>query len=155
VDWTTLMFFICLFIVVGGVQEVGLIQWIADLLAETAGDQLGVAMLAIVWLSAVASAIVNNIPFTTAALPIADFLTRTIPGAGNNVLYWGLSLGANLGGNATYIGSAPNVVAVGVLDRAGYRVSFVDWLKVGIPVTLATVSASTIWLWMRYFWLKF
>jgi Na+/H+ antiporter NhaD/arsenite permease-like protein len=155
VDWTTLMFFICLFIVVGGVQEVGLIQWIADLLADIAGNHLGVATLAIVWLSAVASAIVNNIPFTAAALPIADFLTRSIPGAGNNVLYWSLSLGANLGGNATYIGSAPNVVAVGVLDRAGYRVSFVDWLKVGIPVTFATVSASTIWLWIRYFWLKF
>jgi Na+/H+ antiporter NhaD/arsenite permease-like protein len=155
VDWTTLMFFICLFIVVGGVQEVGLIQWIADLLAGGAGDRLGVAMLAIVWLSVVASAIVNNIPFTTAVLPIADFLTRTIPGAGNNVLYWSLSLGANLGGNATYIGSAPNVVAAGVLDRAGYRVSFVDWLKVGVPITFATVLVPTMWLWVRYFWLKF
>jgi Na+/H+ antiporter NhaD/arsenite permease-like protein len=155
VDWTTLMFFICLFILVGGVQEVGLIQWIADLLASSAGDHLGVATLAIVWLSVVASAIVNNIPFTTAVLPIADFLTRTIPGAGNNVLYWGLSLGANLGGSATYIGSAPNVVAVGVLDRAGYRVSFVDWLKVGVPITFATVLVPTMWLWVRYFWLKF
>jgi Na+/H+ antiporter NhaD/arsenite permease-like protein len=71
------------------------------------------------------------------------------------VLYWSLSLGANLGGNATHIGSAPNVVAIGVLDRAGYRVTFVDWLKVGIPVALATVLASVIWLWIRYFWLRF
>jgi Na+/H+ antiporter NhaD/arsenite permease-like protein len=155
VDWTTLLFFMSLFIVVGGVQEVGLIQWIADLIAGIAGANLLVASQAVIWLSAIASAIVNNIPFTTAALPIAAFLTRMIPGAGNNVLYWSLSLGANLGGNATYIGSAPNVVAVGVLDRAGCRVTFVDWLKVGIPVTFATVLVPTIWLWIRYFWLKF
>jgi Na+/H+ antiporter NhaD/arsenite permease-like protein len=155
VDWTTLMFFMSLFIMVGGVQEVGLIRWIADLIADAAGANLSVASQAILWLSVVASAIVNNIPFTTAVLPIAAFLTRTIPGTGNNVLYWSLSLGANLGGNATYIGSAPNVVAVGVLDRAGYRVTFVDWLKVGIPVTFATVLVPTIWLWIRYFWLKF
>jgi len=155
VDWTTLVFFISLFMVVGGVQEVGLIQWIADLIAGIAGANLLVASQAVIWLSAIASAIVNNIPFTTAALPIAAFLTRTIPGAGNNVLYWSLSLGANMGGNATYIGSAPNVVAVGILDRAGYRVTFVDWLKVGIPATFATVLVPTIWLWIRYFWLKF
>jgi len=155
VDWTTLVFFMSLFIVVGGVQEVGLIQWIADFIARIAGADLLVASLSVLGLSAVASAIVNNIPFTTAALPIAAFLTRTVPGAGNNVLYWSLSLGANMGGNATYIGSAPNVVAVGILDRAGYRVTFVDWLKVGIPVTFATVLVPTIWLWIRYFWLKF
>jgi Na+/H+ antiporter NhaD/arsenite permease-like protein len=155
VDWTTLMFFICLFIMVGGVRDVGLIQWIAGVIADTASGRLGVASQAVIWLSAVASAIVNNIPFTTAVLPIAAFLTRTVPGAGNNVLFWSLSLGANLGGNATHIGSAPNVVAVGVLDRAGYRVTFVDWLKVGIPVTLVTVLASVIWLWIRYFWLRF
>jgi Na+/H+ antiporter NhaD/arsenite permease-like protein len=155
VDWTTLLFFMSLFIVVGGVQEVGLIQWVADLIAGIAGANLLVASQAVIWLSAVASAIVNNIPFTTAALPIAAFLTRMVPGAGNNVLYWSLSLGANMGGNATYIGSAPNVVAVGILDRAGYRVTFVDWLKVGIPVTFATVLVPTIWLWIRYFWLKF
>ncbi len=155
VDWTTLMFFICLFIMVGGVQEVGLIRWITDLIATAAGSDLGIASQVIIWLSAAASAIVNNIPFTTAVLPIAAFLTQTVPGAGNQVLYWCLSMGANLGGNATYIGSAPNVVAVGILERAGYRVSFVDWLKIGIPVSLATVLASTVWVWVRYFWLKF
>jgi Na+/H+ antiporter NhaD/arsenite permease-like protein len=155
VDWTTLMFFICLFIVVGAVQEVGLIQSIADLIADAAGRNLLAASLIIIGLAAVSSAIVNNIPFTTAVLPIAAFMTRTVPGAGNNVLYWSLSLGANLGGNATYIGSAPNVVAVGVLDRAGYRMTFLDWLKVGVPVTIATVFVPTVWVLIRYFFLKF
>ena len=155
VDWTTLMFFICLFIVVGGVQEVGLIQLIAELIANVAGDSLFVATMAVIWLSAMASAIVNNIPFTTAFLPIASFLTHTIPGASNNVLYWSLSLGANLGGNATYVGSAPNVVAAGYLDRAGYRVTFRDWLRAGVPVALVTILVPTVWIVIRYFWLKF
>lgn len=79
VDWTTLVFFMSLFIVVGGVQEVGLIQWIADFIARIAGTDLFVASLSVLGLSAVASAIVNNIPFTTAAMPIAAFLTRTVP----------------------------------------------------------------------------
>ena len=155
VDWTTLMFFICLFMVVGGVQEVGLIQGLADLMAGLAGDDLFVASQAVIWLSALASAIVNNIPFTTAVLPIAGFLTQAIPSAGSNLLYWSLSLGANLGGNATYVGSAPNVVAVGYLERAGYRVTFGDWLKIGIPVTLMTILIPTLWLVVRYFWLQF
>jgi len=140
-----------LFIVVGGVQEVGLIQWIADSIADIAGDDLFVAALAVIWLSAVASAIVNNIPFTTAFLPIAAFLSQTIPGASNNVLYWSLSLGANLGGNATFVGSAPNVVAAGYLERAGSRVSFMDWLKVGVPVTVVTILVPTLWIALRYF----
>jgi Na+/H+ antiporter NhaD/arsenite permease-like protein len=154
VDWTTLMFFICLFIIVGGVQEVGLIQWVAEAIADLAGSSLIVATQAVIWLSAVASAIVNNIPFTTAFLPISAFLTKTIPGSGN-VLYWSLSLGANLGGNATYVGSAPNVVATGYLERAGYRITFVDWLKIGIPVSLVTILVPTLWIVVRYFWLKF
>jgi Na+/H+ antiporter NhaD/arsenite permease-like protein len=155
VDWTTLMFFICLFIVVGGVQEVGLIQLIAELIAGMAGDSLFAATMAVIWLSAGASAIVNNIPFTTAFLPIAAYLTATIPGASNNVLYWSLSLGANLGGNATYVGSAPNVVAAGYLERAGYRVEFKDWLKVGVPVALVTILVPTVWILVHYFWLQF
>ena len=155
VDWTTLMFFICLFIVVGGVQEVGLIQWIADFIAGLAGDNLFVAVQAVIWLSAVASAIVNNIPFATAFLPIAGYLSQTVPGASSGILYWSLSLGANLGGNATYVGSAPNVVAAGYLERAGSPVRFVDWLKIGAPVTLVTILVPTLWLIVRYFWLKF
>jgi Na+/H+ antiporter NhaD/arsenite permease-like protein len=153
VDWTTLMFFISLFIVVGGVQEVGLIQLITDGIAQIAGQSLTAASQSMIWLSAGASAIINNIPFTTAVLPIAAFLTKTIPAASNNVLYWSLSLGANLGGNATYVGSAPNVVAVGVMDRAGYHVSFFDWLKIGIPVSIFTILFPAIWIAFRYYFL--
>jgi Na+/H+ antiporter NhaD/arsenite permease-like protein len=155
VDWTTLVFFMSLFMMVGGVREVGLIQLIAESVKGIAGDSLLLATLLIVWVSAVASAIVANIPFTAAIVPVTVFLTQTLPGAGNNVLYWGLARGAGLGGNATYIGSAPNIVAVGIMDRAGFRLKFEDFSRVGVPVTFVTILVPTLWILIRYFWLKF
>jgi Na+/H+ antiporter NhaD/arsenite permease-like protein len=155
VDWTTLVFFMCLFMMVGGVQEVGLIQIIAESVQNLAGDNLLVATLLVIWVSAFASAIVANIPFAAAMVPVTVYLTHTIPGAENNVLYWALALGAGLGGNATYIGSAPNIVAAGVLDRAGFRLKFADFAKVGVPVTFVTLLVPTLWILLRYFVLKF
>jgi Na+/H+ antiporter NhaD/arsenite permease-like protein len=155
VDWTTLVFFMSLFMMVGGVQEVGLIQLIAESVKSLAGDSLLLAALLIIWVSAIASAIVANIPFTAAIVPVTVFLTQTLPGAENNVLYWALALGAGLGGNATYIGSAPNIVAAGIMDRAGFRLKFEDFSRVGVPVTFVTILVPTLWILVRYFWLKF
>jgi Na+/H+ antiporter NhaD/arsenite permease-like protein len=155
VDWTTLAFFISLFMMVGGIQEVGLIQLIAEAVQGMAGENLLLATLLVVWVSAIASAVVANIPFTAAIVPVTVFLTQTIPGAENNVLYWALALGAGLGGNATYIGSAPNIVAAGILDRAGYRLKFGDFSRVGVPVAFVTILVPTLWILVRYFWLKF
>ena len=155
VDWTTLVFFMSLFMMVGGIQELGLIQLIAESVRNLAGESLLLAVLLVIWVSAVASAIVANIPFTAAIVPVTVFLTQTLPGAENNVLYWALALGAGLGGNATYIGSAPNIVAAGIMDRAGYRLKFEDFSKVGVPVTFVTLLVPTLWILLRYFWLKF
>ena len=155
VDWTTLVFFMSLFMMVGGVQEAGLIQLIAESVKSLAGDSLLLATLLIIWVTAIASAVVANIPFTAAIVPVTVFLTQTLPGAENNVLYWALALGAGLGGNATYIGSAPNIVAAGILDRAGFRLRFGDFSHVGIPVTFVTILVPTLWILVRYFWLKF
>jgi Na+/H+ antiporter NhaD/arsenite permease-like protein len=155
VDWTTLVFFMCLFMMVGGIQEVGFIQIIAEFVKGMAGDNLLLAVLLMTWVSAIASAVVANIPFTAAIVPVAVFLTQTIPGAENNVIYWALALGAGLGGNATYIGSAPNIVAAGIMDRAGFRLKFQDFSRVGVPVTFVTILVPTLWILLRYFWLKF
>jgi Na+/H+ antiporter NhaD/arsenite permease-like protein len=155
VDWTTLVFFMALFMLVGGIQEVGLIQLIAEFVKSMAGDSLLLAVLLIVWVSAIASAIVANIPFTAAIVPVTVFLTQTLPGAENNVLYWALALGAGLGGNATYIGSAPNIVAMSIMDRAGFRMKFSEFSRVGVLVTFVTVLIPTFWILVRYFWLKF
>ncbi|HEY70989.1 MAG TPA: hypothetical protein G4O08_10435 [Anaerolineae bacterium] len=83
------------------------------------------------------------------------FLSQSLPGGSSNVLYWALALGAGLGGNATYIGSAPSIVAAGILDRAGYRISFKDFSRVGVPVTILTILVLTLWIIIRYFWIGF
>jgi Na+/H+ antiporter NhaD/arsenite permease-like protein len=136
VDWITLVFFMSLFMMVGGIQEVGLIQLVAEAVQTVAGGNLLLATLLMIWVAAIASAVVANIPFTAAVVPVTVFLTQTLPGAENNVLYWALALGAGLGGNATYIGSAPNIVAAGIMDRAGFRLKFGDFSRIGIPVIL-------------------
>jgi len=150
VDWTTLVFFIGIFVVVGGLEESGVIAWIAGMIGDFAGDSLTIATILMVWIPGIASGIVANIPFTVAALPIADYLTATIPGAENGVLYWALILGADLGGNSTYLGSAPNMVAVGLLAQAGYRLSFGRFMRDGVPVALITLALATLWLLIRY-----
>jgi Na+/H+ antiporter NhaD/arsenite permease-like protein len=150
VDWTTLVFFIGIFIIVGALERSGVIAWIAGLINDLANNDLRFASILIVWVPGIASGIVANIPFTVAALPIADFLSASIPGTGNNILYWGLILGADLGGNSTYIGSAPNIVAVGLLAQAGYHLSFSRFMRDGVPVTFVTLVMATIWLFIRY-----
>lgn len=151
VDWTTLLFFIGLFIVVGAMEASGAINWLAARIVGLAGDNADKAALLTMWIAAVASAIVANIPFTVAALPIADFLSTSIAAASQSgIVYWGLILGADLGGNATILGSAPNIVAAGLLAQAGYRVTFGRFMRDGIPVTLITLLLASIWLMLRY-----
>jgi len=149
VDWTTLIFFIGIFVLVGALEATEVIAWLAGNVGKLAGGKLPLATVLMVWIPGVASAIVANIPFTVAALPIADFLTAMVPGA-NMLLYWALILGADLGGNATILGSAPNIVAVGLLSQAGYRLSFTRFLRDGVPVTIATLLLATVWLLVRY-----
>jgi Na+/H+ antiporter NhaD/arsenite permease-like protein len=151
VDWTTLLFFIGLFIVVGAMESSGAIEWVASRVIILAGESLDRAALLITWVAGLASGIVANIPFTVAALPVADYLTANIPGgAESKIIYWALILGADFGGNATYLGSAPNIVAVGLLAQAGIRLSFKRFVRDGVPVTVVTLIIATIWLLVRY-----
>ena len=150
VDWTTLMFFIGLFMVIGAVQEVGLIALIAVGIGQAVGGKLVIAVLAVVWMGALLSGVVDNIPFAAAMLPVVNYLTRTIPGAGNMVLFYGLSIGAAMGGNSSLIGSSPNLVTAGIAERAGYPISFKTFLKVGLPSVLVTVTIGCIWLFIRF-----
>jgi Na+/H+ antiporter NhaD/arsenite permease-like protein len=150
VDWTTLMFFIALFMVIGAIQEVGLISMIAAGIKQLVGENLGLALMIIIWAGALLSGLIDNIPFTAAMLPVVGYLTRTIPAASSKVLFYGLSVGSALGGNATLIGSSPNMVTAGITERAGYPVSYVHFLKVGLPATIITVAMATIWLLIRF-----
>jgi Na+/H+ antiporter NhaD/arsenite permease-like protein len=150
VDWTTLVFFISLFIVVGAIQEVGLISFIAAAIGNLVGDSLLLAILVIIWLSAILSTVVANIPFTAAMLPVVGYLTATIPGAGSMVLFYCLSVGSAMGGNGSLIGASANMVTAGIAERAGYPITYVYFFKKGFPALLITVSLATIWLLIRF-----
>jgi len=146
VDWTTLIFFIGLFIVVGAVQEVGMLSLIAGGISRLVGTNLTAALLIIVWVAALLSGVVDNIPFAAAMLPVVKFLTRTIPGAESNALYYGLAIGADLGGNSSLIGSSANLVVAGITERAGYKITFRKFLQVGLPAMAITTALGFLWL---------
>jgi Na+/H+ antiporter NhaD/arsenite permease-like protein len=150
VDWTTLVFFIALFICVGAIQEVGLISFIADFIGRLVGDNLLVAMLVVLWFSAVLSMIIANIPFTAAMLPVIGYLTLTIPGAESKVLFYCLSVGSAMGGNGSLIGASANMVTAGIAERAGHPITYVYFFKKGFPAMLLTVSLATVWLLLRF-----
>ena len=151
VDWTTLIFFIGLFIIVGGMDASGAIVQMAAYVLTLAGESLARASLITVWISGVISGMVANIPYTLAALPIVDLMSANLPGAADNrIIYWSLILGADLGGNATYLGSAPNIVAVGLLAQAGYKLTFKRFMQDGVPVTVITLIIASIYLILRY-----
>jgi Na+/H+ antiporter NhaD/arsenite permease-like protein len=146
IEWPTLIFFIMLFIVVAGAEETGLIQVIADWVKDISKGNLVIAILMILWVSALASAIIDNIPFTATMLPIVAYLTTVIPGAQSGVLWWALALGACLGGNGTMIGASANVVTVGMAERAGFPISFMEYVKVAFIPMIITIILSSFWL---------
>ncbi|MBN1967405.1 MAG: ArsB/NhaD family transporter [Anaerolineae bacterium] len=150
VDWTTLVFFMGLFIVVGAIQEVGLISLIADVIAGLVGSNLVLAMVTVTWASALLSTVVANIPFTAAMLPVIGYLTRIVPGAGSLVLFYCLSVGSAMGGNGSLIGASANMVTAGIADRAGFPITYAYFLRKGMPALVVTVGLATLWLVLRF-----
>jgi Na+/H+ antiporter NhaD/arsenite permease-like protein len=150
VDWTTLVFFMALFIVVGAVQEVGLISFIAAGMSRLVGDNLVLAMFMIVFGVGTLSVVVANIPLAASMLPVVEFLTGSIPGASSDVLYYSLSMGAAMGGNGTLVGAEANLVTAGITEQAGSPISFGEFLKVGLPVTYLTLTVGFLWLLIRF-----
>jgi Na+/H+ antiporter NhaD/arsenite permease-like protein len=150
VDWTTLVFFLSLFIVVGAIQEVGLISLIAEMIGNLVGDSLVLAMIVVTSLSAILSTVIANIPFTAAMLPVIGFLTATVPGAEGKALFFCLSVGSAMGGNGSLIGASANMVTAGIADSAGYSIDYVYFFKKGFPALLITVGLALIWLLLRF-----
>jgi Na+/H+ antiporter NhaD/arsenite permease-like protein len=150
VDWTTLVFFMALFICVGAIQEVGLISFIADAIGRLVGGSLLLAVLAVLWFSAILSTVIANIPFTAAMLPVISYLTATVPGAGSKVLFYCLSVGSAMGGNGSLIGASANMVTAGISERAGHPITYIYFLKKGFPALLITVSLAMVWLALRF-----
>jgi Na+/H+ antiporter NhaD/arsenite permease-like protein len=150
VDWTTLVFFMALFMIVGAIQEVGLISLVADGMSNLIGENLILGIFVIVFGVGTLSTVIANIPLTAAMLPIVRFLTATIPGAQSQVLYYALSMGAAMGGNGTLIGGEANLVTAGITEQANTPITFKDFLKVGLPVTYITLTVGFLWLVVRF-----
>lgn len=150
VDWTTLVFFISLFMVVGAIQEVGLISSIAGWIGKLVGSNMFLAMLAVTWLSAILSMVIANIPFTAAFLPVIGFLTATVPGDESKVLFYCLAIGSAMGGNGTLIGTSANMVTAGISEAAGFKISYSYFFKKGFPAVLITVGLAFLWLVVKF-----
>ncbi|MEV0646428.1 ArsB/NhaD family transporter [Phytomonospora sp. NPDC050363] len=148
VEWHTLAFFAGLFIMIGGLVNVGVIGELSAAAGNAVGDNLPLAAGVLVWGSGVLSAIVDNIPYVASMSPIVVDLVGGDPD--RNVLWWSLALGADLGGNATIIGASANVVVAGIAARNGHPIGFWKFAKYGVVVTVITLAISHAYIWLRY-----
>ena len=148
VEWTTILFFTGLFIVVGGLQETGVIQILANGLMDLTEGHMTLTILLILWVSAIVSSFLDNIPFVATLIPL--ILTMQSSGVDVTPLWWAVSLGACLGGNGTLIGASANVVLSGISNRHGFPITFASYFKVGFPLMLVSVAISTVFLLLRF-----
>ena len=144
VEWPTIVFFAFLFVVVGGLEKVGLIHMLAESLIEATGTHYVVLMIVILWVSAICSAILDNIPFVATLIPL--ILTMEAEGIDVWPLWWAVSIGACFGGNGTIIGASANVVLTGISGRRGYPITFIDFLKIGAPMMIMSIILATGYL---------
>lgn len=151
VEWVTIFFFIGLFVVVHGVDEAGVLRWLAEnLVAATGGDRAVTAVL-ILWASAVLSAVVDNIPFVATMIPLVKSMGPAMGGSeGLTPLWWALSLGACLGGNGTLVGASANLTVAGLAERAGHPVRFLPFVKVAAGMMIMSIAIANVYLWLRY-----
>ena len=148
VEWTTIFFFVGLFILVGGLVRIGAISWAAGQLIAATHGNLAVTSIAILWGGAFFSAFVDNIPFVATMIPLVHEMGSTF--ANLNPIWWSLSLGACLGGNGTLVGASANLVVAGLAGKSGYEVKFKDFLKIGMLIMVITVAIANIYIWLRY-----
>jgi Na+/H+ antiporter NhaD/arsenite permease-like protein len=147
-DWDTALFLPGVFVVVGGLTHTG---WIADashLLERLCGDDLLTTFLLVVWLSVALSAFVDNVPYLMASIPVVQYLGEDMGHSPTTLLVFGLLVGSCLGGNITPIGASANMVAIGLLHKSGTNVTFMEFVKVGLPFTLIAVGTASLFLWL-------
>lgn len=149
VEWTTIFFFIGLFILVAGLEHVGAIRMMAEKLLTVTGGNATITTLAVLWGSAVFSAVIDNIPFVATMIPLIKDV-GAISGMALGPLWWSLALGADIGGNATIVGASANVVVSGMAQKEGHRIGFVEYMKVALPITLVGLVVCTGYVYVRY-----
>ena len=163
IEWSTIFFFVGLFVLVGGLEEVGLLDRIARRVISLTDGNVTLTVLLILWFAAITSAVVDNIPAVATMIPltfsIARLLFPELASLGNlelatqpevEPLWWALALGACLGGNGTLVGASANVVAVGIAERRGAQIGFWGFTRIGLPFMLMTLVVASLYVWLRY-----
>ena len=148
VEWPTIFFFMGLFIMVGALEEIGVIEVVANQLISLTHGNVFVTTMLILWVAAIASAFLDNIPFVATMIPLIHSIGAT--GMDTTSLWWALALGACLGGNGSVVGATANVIVSGMLHKKGYKLTFGDFLKIGFPLMLISVFISMIYLIIFY-----
>jgi len=162
IDWPTLFFFIGMFIMIAGLETSGVLGAILHLLTSITGDSIFLASIIIMWSAALLTMVTSAVPFVLAMIPVIQSLITTInsglpqplPQGFTNVLWWSLALGACLGANGTFIGSAANMVVVGISNKSGHKITFGRFLRKGLPVTLMSLALASLFIWLRFFVLR-
>lgn len=149
VEWKTIFFFVGLFIMVGGLKEAGVIKILAKSVIDITHGDLILTTMAILWVSAIASAFLDNIPFVATMIPLVKDM-GAMTGMNLSPVWWALSLGACLGGNGTIIGASANVIATGIAEEHGHKITFGKYLKVAFPIMILTIVLSSIYLYIFY-----
>ena len=151
VEWVTIFFFVGLFIVVTGIEHAGLLEMLANYVVELTGGDMALTALSIIWVSAVFSAIVDNIPFVATMIPMIKSMAPTFGGAENLMpLWWSLALGACLGGNGSLVGASANLIVAGFAERAGHRIEFLKFMAFAFPLMLMSIVIASFYVYFRY-----
>ncbi len=151
VEWTTILFFIGLFVMVGGLVEVGVIKKISLLFINSCGHNLALLSQVLIWSTGILSGIVDNIPLVATFIPVIKDMSAVLGSNQIEPLWWSLSLGSCLGGNLTAIGASANVIMISTAKKSNVQITFIEFLKYGIPITLLTLLMSSVYVYLRYY----
>jgi Na+/H+ antiporter NhaD/arsenite permease-like protein len=151
VEWVTIFFFIGLFIVVSGIEHAGLLRMLGDQVVELTDGDMTITALTILWVSAITSALVDNIPFVATMIPMIESMAPTFGGEEHLMpLWWSLALGACLGGNGSLIGASANLIVAGFAERAGHRMGFLRFMAIAFPLMLLSILIASVYIYLRY-----
>lgn len=151
IDWVSLFFLIGLFMIVGGLNEVGVMDKVAPLVLKVTQGNFKIASLGMIWSSGILSSILGAVPVVATLIPLIKNLAAGFQNVSMNPMWWSLALGSCLGGNFTVLGTAANIVSVGIAKRNGYNISFFRFIKYSFLITIMSLVVSTIYVWLRYF----
>ena len=151
-EWSTILFFMCLFMMVHGLRASGVLSLLGQNMVEVTGGDLQVTAFTTLWLAAIASAVIDNVPFVATMIPVLQSTASHLGGPEAMApVWWALSLGACLGGNGTLVGATANIIVAGFAERAGHPISFGKYLLIGVPVLLLSIAIATVYLYLRHF----